>query len=331
MMKPILLAGLCILVACQNVQTFKSYEAELSKLGFEKVDSIKLASGHLYRITNFESAYVSKRNVDIWLPDTYDHQLKHQVLIMHDGQMLYDSTTTWNHQEWQLDEHLTNLIETQKVLPTLVISTWNVTKDRHSDYFPQKPFDFLPDSTRSALIQYNLKNSHRLFQQLPNSDAYLKFLVEEVKPMVDTTLKVYTNKEYTTIGGSSMGGLVSFYALAEYPEVFGQAMCLSTHWPGALPYAANPFPQAFFEYLEPKLEHLNEHSFYFDFGTKTLDSLYPKYELAVNRLFQGHGFSSREFKNLKFNGANHSEHSWQQRLSIPLQFTLKSPKDEVIN
>ena len=75
-----------------------------------------------------------------------------------------------------------------------------------------------------------------------------------------------------------MGGLISFYALCEYPDIFGQAICMSTHWPGAMSYENNPFPQAFFDYLDQKLPELNDHKFYFDFGTETLDELYPQYE-----------------------------------------------------
>ena len=64
----------------------------------------KLSSGKIERMEKFPSDYVDPRNVDVWLPDNYDISKKYAVLYMHDGQMLFDSTITWNKQEWQVDE-----------------------------------------------------------------------------------------------------------------------------------------------------------------------------------------------------------------------------------
>jgi pimeloyl-ACP methyl ester carboxylesterase len=62
------------------------------------------------------------------------------------------------------------------------------------------------------------------------SDKYLKFLVKELKPFIDQTYPTQPGKDDTFIMGSSMGGMISAYAIAEYPAVFGGAACLSTHW-----------------------------------------------------------------------------------------------------
>jgi len=64
------------------------------------------ASGSIRRVVNFPSRFVEPRNVDIWLPDGYDPKKKYAVLYMQDGQMLFDSTNTWNKQEWGIDETL---------------------------------------------------------------------------------------------------------------------------------------------------------------------------------------------------------------------------------
>ena len=63
------------------------------------------------------------------------------------------------------------------------------------------------------------------------SDGYLAFLVEELKPFVDATYRTLPDQPHTLVMGSSMGGLISLYALEQYPHVFGGAGCLSTHWP----------------------------------------------------------------------------------------------------
>ena len=314
-------------LACKENQPerkpIKQNSITIAENPFKKVDSAVLSSGSLYRIDDFKSEFVSPRNIDIWLPDNYSSKKSYQILLMHDGQMLFDSTTTWNKQEWGVDETLTRLMKTDSIKPTIVVSTWNVSEDRHSDYFPQKPFENLYDQVQQNLIEFNTSNSDRLFKKLPNSDAYLKFLVKEVIPMVETYYPISKQPQSYTVAGSSMGGLISFYALCEYPDIFGQAICMSTHWPGAMSYENNPFPQAFFNYLDQKLPELNDHKFYFDFGTETLDELYPQYEDEVKKRFTKHGFDESHFKQLKFEGDAHDEKSWRNRLHIPLKFTLK--------
>lgn len=71
-------------------------------------------SGQLIRYENFTSTYIPARSIDVWLPANYTPQKKYAVLYMQDGQMLFDSTTTWNHQEWGVDETLTSLMEQKK-------------------------------------------------------------------------------------------------------------------------------------------------------------------------------------------------------------------------
>ena len=62
--------------------------------------------GLVERLENFPTDYISPRHVDIWTPEGYDPTKKYPVIYMHDGQMLFDSTNTWNHQEWKVDEVL---------------------------------------------------------------------------------------------------------------------------------------------------------------------------------------------------------------------------------
>ncbi|MFW8696285.1 alpha/beta hydrolase-fold protein, partial [Mesorhizobium japonicum] len=63
------------------------------------------------------------------------------------------------------------------------------------------------------------------------SEAYIRFLVEELKPLIDRTYRTLTGPADTTISGSSMGGLISLQAVMKRPDVFSAAACLSTHWP----------------------------------------------------------------------------------------------------
>lgn len=274
--------------------------------------------GQIKRIESFPSQYVATRTVDIWLPTNYTETKKYQVLYMHDGQMLFDAKTTWNKQEWGVDEKIDSLVQKQAIKDVVVVAIWNIPTQRHLNYFPQKALDFLSDSDKKTVFEEAKKSNLDLTQI--SSDKYLKFIVSEVKPFIDSNFSVYTNKENTAIMGSSMGGLISMYALCEYPTVFGKAACLSTHWIGLKNIENNPIPNAFFAYLQAKLPNSKTHKIYFDFGTATLDAAYVRYENDVNSVLKTKGFDDTNSKNLKFENADHTENSWNKRLAIPLQF-----------
>jgi predicted alpha/beta superfamily hydrolase len=274
--------------------------------------------GQIKRIENFPSKYVATRTVDIWLPINYSETKKYQVLYMHDGQMLFDGKTTWNKQEWGVDEKIDSLTQKKAMKEVIVVAVWNIPEIRRLNYFPQKAIDFLSDTEKMIVIDEAKKINLDLTQI--TSDNYLKFLVTEVKPFVDSHFSVYTDTKNTAIMGSSMGGLISMYALCEYPDIFGKAACLSTHWIGLKNVENNPIPNAFFQYLMAKLPNPKTHKIYFDFGTETLDAEYVRYEKDVNEILKAKGFGSSNSKNLKFENADHTENSWNKRLEIPLQF-----------
>lgn len=192
---------------------------------------VQVSSGKVIRHSLFSSKYVDARNVDVWLPAGYQTSKKYAVLYMHDGQMLFDSTTTWNKQEWGIDETLAQLMN-EKIRDCIVVGIWNSGKNRHIDYFPQKPFESIDPEEQDSLYSAKRGNGISVFSGKVQSDAYLRFLVTELKPFIDISYATKKDRENSFIAGSSMGGLISMYALCEYPEVFGGAACLSAHWPG---------------------------------------------------------------------------------------------------
>ena len=299
-------------VACQN-KAEKTNEEIIAQL----------ASGKLERIENLPSKFVGARNIDVWLPQNYDASKQYAVLYMHDGQMLFDSTKTWNKQEWAVDETVANLLDKNKIRPVIVVGIWNVYETRHPDYFPQKPFESLPQTLQDSLInKVSRGGGANLFSTTVQSDNYLKFLVEELKPKIDSLYSTIPNQENTFIAGSSMGGLISMYAICEYPDVFGAAACISTHWPGVFTLADNPIPDAFASYLAENLPEPTNHRIYFDYGTATLDSLYEPCQLKVDSIMTEKGYSASNWVTKKFEGANHTENAWRSRLAIPLTFLL---------
>ena len=284
----------------------------------------KPSSGKIIRIDSFPSKYVTARNIDIWLPDDYTESKKYAVLYMHDGQMLFDSTITWNKQEWMVDETVSSLLNNNTIKDVIVVGVWNGGKTRHIDYFPQKPFESLSQPEQDSLYHKNRPNGVSVFNEgKVQSDNYLKFLVEELKPRIDSQFATLKNKQNTFIAGSSMGGLISMYAICEYPKVFAGAACLSTHWPGIFTLENNPIPEAFYNYLKENLPSPKTHKIYFDYGTKTLDAMYPPLQEQVDIIMKHKGFTTKNWITKKFGGEDHSEKAWQKRLYIPLTFLMK--------
>lgn len=282
-----------------------------------------VAGGSLQRHENFPSKYVTARHVDVWLPDGYNNQQKYNVLYMHDGQMLFDSATTWNKQSWEVDDVITGLMQQQKIKDVIVVAIWNGGTTRHADYFPQKPFEALSQAEKDTVYSAARSNGVSVFNNYKiQSDNYLKFIVKELKPFIDKKYSVYKDRSHTYITGSSMGGLISMYAICEYPKVFGGAACLSTHWPGIFTMENNPVPNAFFSYLKKHLPSPKTHKIYFDYGDATLDALYPPLQQKADATMKQRGFTSANWLTKYFPGEEHSEKAWHKRLAVPLTFLL---------
>jgi predicted alpha/beta superfamily hydrolase len=139
--------------------------------------------------------------------------------------------------------------------------------------------------------------------------------VTELKPFIDKTYRTKPGRSDTFTMGASMGGLISAYAMIEYPEVFGGAGCLSTGWP-----AANG---AVIEYLRHHAPDPSTHRFYFDLGTASLDAMFPPWQARADSVVRAAGYvAGKSFLSRTFEGAEHNERAWRDRLEIPLRFLL---------
>ena len=181
----------------------------------------EVSSGTIERINDFQSRYVTARHVDVWLPEGYSNAAKYAVLYVQDGQMLFDPEYSWNKQAWDMDDVASGLLRAGKVKDFIVVGIYNSGQNRHPEYFPQKPFEQLTQTEKDT-VTAQLKRAGRTDKEFrARSDDYLRFVVEELKPHIDKTYSVHTDREHTYIAGSSMGGLLSIYTICEYPETFG--------------------------------------------------------------------------------------------------------------
>lgn len=287
--------------------------------------------GTFHHIESFSSDYVESRPIDIWLPHGYEKNTDQQypVMYLHDGQFMFDQPTSPFNKGvlmkfyklyaklrygtgffWDIDKIASQLIENGKIQPVILASVWNLpdTK-RRTEYMPQK---MITEEIASSFLH---KESDIRRDEI-TSDKYLSFLVKELKPYIDQNYRTKPDQKNTFIMGSSMGGMISAYAISEYPEIFGGAACLSTHWPlggnSVTSWYENHWPSA------------GDHKIYFDRGTVGYDSTYEPGQAHMDSIMEKNGFMrDDDWKSLVFEGEDHLASSWRKRLHIPLEFLLK--------
>jgi predicted alpha/beta superfamily hydrolase len=138
-----------------------------------------------------------KRRIWVYLPGDYAlSQKKYPVLYMHDGQNLFDVLSA-SFGEWGVDEMMDSISSSKQCI---VVGIDHGGNTRLTEYNPY-PSRFGKGE----------------------GDAYADFLVKTLKPFIDSAYRTKPLKQHTSIAGSSMGGLISLYAVLKYPEVFGGA------------------------------------------------------------------------------------------------------------
>jgi metallo-beta-lactamase class B len=142
------------------------------------------------------------RRVWLYLPPDYATSRKrYPVIYMHDGQNVFDSTTSFAG-EWGVDETLDSL-HRRGDRGAIVVAVDHGGSHRLDEYDPWKN----PEPKYGG----------------GEGDEYVEFLVHTLKPYIDAHYRTLRGPRDTGIAGSSMGGLISLYAALEHPEVFGRA------------------------------------------------------------------------------------------------------------
>ncbi len=279
--------------------------------------------GRIEHFENFKSNYVRPRNVDVWLPEDYNKKEKYAVLYMQDGRMLFDAKNG-NEQEgtdeWQIDETISNLVQAKKIRKCIVVAIWNIEHYRHSEYYPQKSLQYLPDAKREKIV-------NNLLAKNPQSDNYLLFMTKELKPFIDKKYSTHKDQQNTFLAGSSMGGLISLYAISEYPNVFGGAACLSTHFMGAVSPADildNVVPKSIKEYFDKNIPSPKDHRIYFSYGNKGFpESFYKAFQMPIDELMKAKDYDEKNWLTKEFDGDEHAKTSWAKQLPVMLELLLK--------
>lgn len=184
-----------------NSDTIIYCQIDAWKDDFSSVEKKHTASKNVYTVdTSFYMPQLErKRKVSIYLPEDYQQSYRrYPVLYMHDGQNLFDEYLA-GYGEWGVDECLDTLMK--KLGRECILIGIDNGPRRMNEY---NPFYF------------------EKFGQ-GEGEAYVNFLVETLKPFIDSKYRTKPDKENTIIAGSSMGGLISYYAVLKHPNVFGKA------------------------------------------------------------------------------------------------------------
>jgi predicted alpha/beta superfamily hydrolase len=146
----------------------------------------------------------NRRDVLVYLPPSYHGgRRSYPVLYMHDGQNLFDPATSFAG-DWGMGRIME--AEARRGLEAIVIGVPNRGAERLDEYSP-----FPDPAARGG----------------GRGDAYATFLARTLKPLVDRRFRTRASRDHTLIAGSSMGGLISLYALFRHPRAFGAAGVLS--------------------------------------------------------------------------------------------------------
>ena len=164
---------------------------------------------HLHE--NFTSEHLEHaRNILVYTPPGYelDPDRRYPVLYMHDGQNLMTPQDAFGGVAWAVDETAQALILVGEIDPLIIVGIYN-TPERLEEY------------THVPALRGRVKG------QGGKADAYGRMIIEELKPFIDAEYRTRPEREFTGLGGSSLGGLVSMYLGLEHPDVFSRLAVMS--------------------------------------------------------------------------------------------------------
>ena len=156
-------------------------------------------TGNVKYHPSFEGKNILPRDIVVWLPPSYDSipNKKYPVLYMHDGQNIFDPSTSSFGVDWQIDETADSLIKVKSIEEIIIVGVYNTNKRR---------------------VEYSYSDT---------GYEYIKFIAKELKPFIDSSYRTLSDKENTAVCGSSLGGLISFMMLWEYSDIFSKAASFS--------------------------------------------------------------------------------------------------------
>lgn len=154
---------------------------------------------------------VPPRRVSVYLPPGYHEETerRYPVLYMHDGQNLFDPATAVGGVPWSADEAAQIAVIEGRVEPLIIVGIDHAGVGRINEYTPVRA------------------ERGKMRGSGGGADSYGRMLIEELKPFIDLEYQTKPEREFTGMGGSSLGGLVTMYLGLHHPEVFSRLAVMS--------------------------------------------------------------------------------------------------------
>lgn len=242
------------------------------------------------------------RTIRVWLPEGYnpdDTDKKYPVFYMNDGQNLFDVVTSYAG-EWCIDEAISDMMK-QGYEGAIIVGIDN-SSDRWNEYSP--------DWTNAGLTKPDNPSGDKYaaLANNPSGDKYGEFIVNTLKPYIDKHYNVCTDKNSTGIGGSSMGGLISYYLGMKYPDVFGQVLSFS---PAFWMYSKETVAMQTDSYDFSNSDNLPKVYFYVGGADEMESDTIPYVNLVYDKMIEN-GFPESKIKKLTDTGMKHNEAAWKK-------------------
>ncbi|MBC7916338.1 MAG: hypothetical protein H7Y28_00880 [Rhodoferax sp.] len=254
--------------------------------------------GTIVRLPALQSTQVGPRGVQVWLPPGYadNAQRRYPVLYLHDGQAVFD--TAVNAAEWRVDETAQRLVESGKIAPCIIVAVDN-THDRIAEYTP---------------VPGRLSSRPSASHQPVGGKApdYARYLVEELKPQIDRLYRTQPQARFTSVGGSSLGGLVSLWMVTHYQKTFGAALVVSPSvWWSERFILRDIQSQFTAKGLRPRI--------WLDMGLQEGEEA-VRDARALREVLLNKGWGASNLRYLEDSGGSHDEASWAGRVEGMLLF-----------
>jgi len=279
----------------------------------DKLDILIEASGfHMPKHTltgniKWHRAFPSKilgnqRDILVYLPRGYGRLSRrcYSVLYLHDGQNVFDAATSFSAVEWGVDETAERLTKEKVIEPLIAVAIANTGDDRVNEYTPTR-----------GVIDTKAKRKKR---SKGLARKYAQFLTQELKPFIDRKYRTRPEAEFTGLGGSSLGGLVTLVIGILFPQMFGRLMVMSPSiwWDDFAIYR-----------LVDSIQQKPALKIWLDTGTAE-----PGWEHArelLNRLIQKGWKLQKDLQYMEAESANHNEAAWAARVEPALRFLFPRP------
>lgn len=261
-------------------------------------------TGNIKRHRAFRSKILgNRRDVLVYLPRGYRRfsRQRYPVLYLQDGQNVFDSATSFSGVEWGVDEAAERLIKDNLIEPLIVVAVANTGEQRVDEYAPTR-----------GVIDAKAKRKKR---SKGLARKYAHFLMDELKPYIDRKYRTNPGAEFTGLGGSSLGGLVTFAIGILYPQVFGRLLVMSPSiwWDNFAIYR-----------LVDSIEQKPPLKIWLDTGT--VEPGWEQTRELLNRLVEKGWKLNKDLQYMEAQGANHSEGAWAARVEPALRFLFPSTK-----